>query len=432
MAKVAWGVVALVGLVGCGIDVDDADMDPVEDGAGATFTDADGKADTGGVAEGTPEADAVLWIANEATSGTLRTEARLTQRVADNLVAYRLGDDGRAGTGDDERFDDLAELDRVPYVGPLVVEQLLDHARKRRYLDVPAGLAGIYDIESTIVLGASAPAAILQVVAELEDLADGGDDPATYFLDAFGSDALAAARPALDAAMNELLVDESEGQLLVKLDRLGADFRGAAQRLELSGKLVIEARPGGALVARHTVTGVTLRSGDRARSFSMGALGLADVTGGEQTVTSAGGGRFVLGAGKLPLPYAELLGFALDRVIVPELSASARTFRELFFVEIDCRAIGESLYAVLGLWSPAYYQATCDRALDAATEQLGAKVAGLASFRLELAGVASATDREGDRVIDELSGGVWNGQAVLGAAAGALSPSSFRATRTAR
>jgi hypothetical protein len=67
-----------------------------------------------------PEVAGVLALANTASLAVLDDDAALDARAARNIVDHRTGPGGL--------FDDLAELDAVPYVGPVALEQLLAHA----------------------------------------------------------------------------------------------------------------------------------------------------------------------------------------------------------------------------------------------------------------------------------------------------------------
>lgn len=67
-----------------------------------------------------PEIAGVLALANTASLTVLDVDAGLDARAARNIVDHRTGPAGL--------FDDLAELDAVPYVGPVALEQLLAHA----------------------------------------------------------------------------------------------------------------------------------------------------------------------------------------------------------------------------------------------------------------------------------------------------------------
>ncbi len=95
-----------------------------------------GKAD-GALEAGSPEALAVLALVNDpsVTFVELDIDAQLDKRAARNIIDHRDGHDGVAGTGDDDLFDDLAELDGVSYVGPAALAALLDYAIERGYLD---------------------------------------------------------------------------------------------------------------------------------------------------------------------------------------------------------------------------------------------------------------------------------------------------------
>jgi hypothetical protein len=106
-----------------------------EDGRDDTFL-GDGKADTGGVSEGSLEAAAVLRVANETPEQTLSDPAQvgLAPNAAANIVAYRVGDDGVVGTADDRTFKTLADLDGVPFIGPKAFAALLGYATKVGYL----------------------------------------------------------------------------------------------------------------------------------------------------------------------------------------------------------------------------------------------------------------------------------------------------------
>ena len=124
------GSAALLALiVGAGGCVDSE----VEDGEHDGFR--SGKAD-GGYDEGSPEALGVLMLVNDPaeTAATLKSGAGITIRAAGNIVRHRDGGDGISGTGDDDRFDTLAELDAIPYVGPVTLGALIERARELGYV----------------------------------------------------------------------------------------------------------------------------------------------------------------------------------------------------------------------------------------------------------------------------------------------------------
>ena len=95
-----------------------------------------GKAD-GALDADSPEARAVLALANDVAVdvGELDDEVGLNSRAAIGIIEHRDGDDGEAGTADDNRFDDLAELDAVPFVGKTALAALLSYAIEHGYLE---------------------------------------------------------------------------------------------------------------------------------------------------------------------------------------------------------------------------------------------------------------------------------------------------------
>ncbi len=68
----------------------------------------------------------VIKFVNESTSTTDKLEDQgLSSEAASAIVKHKNGADGDAGTGDDDIYDDLNELDRVDYVGQLALGKLV-------------------------------------------------------------------------------------------------------------------------------------------------------------------------------------------------------------------------------------------------------------------------------------------------------------------
>lgn len=74
------------------------------------------------------EVGAVLAVANTATAEELDEEVGLDARAARNIVAFREGPDGQAGTDDDRTFATWQELDAVAYVGESALTAMSRHA----------------------------------------------------------------------------------------------------------------------------------------------------------------------------------------------------------------------------------------------------------------------------------------------------------------
>ena len=80
---------------------------------------------------------AVLALANDraVTFAVFDDDVGLDRRAAANIVAYRDGADGVAGTADDRDFASIEEIDAISYVGSRALRRLEDYAIANGYLD---------------------------------------------------------------------------------------------------------------------------------------------------------------------------------------------------------------------------------------------------------------------------------------------------------
>lgn len=149
-----------------------------------------GKAD-GGIDPSSAEARAVLALVNDPAVDLdiLDDDAALNAKAAVGIITHRDGPDGIVGTGDDDLFGDLAELDAVPFVGKVALEQLLDYAIEHGYL-VVEGESGTDVVFSPQPIADSHTARVARMIDE----AQASIDIAMYsFSDATVSTALANA-----------------------------------------------------------------------------------------------------------------------------------------------------------------------------------------------------------------------------------------------
>ena len=92
-----------------------------EDGRDDSFI-TDGKADTGGITEGSPEAVGVLAVANALSQSKLQSDVGLSANAAKNIAAHTA------------KLTTLAALDAVPYVGTIAFKHLLTYAEAKGYV----------------------------------------------------------------------------------------------------------------------------------------------------------------------------------------------------------------------------------------------------------------------------------------------------------
>ncbi len=107
-----------------------------QDGRDDSFF-AGGKAD-GTIAEGSPEALAVLAVVNTASEQQLTAAepdgAGLGSDTVASVLEFRAGDDGKSGTEDDRVFSTLEQLDTVDFVGAVALDKLLAFGDGHGYL----------------------------------------------------------------------------------------------------------------------------------------------------------------------------------------------------------------------------------------------------------------------------------------------------------
>jgi hypothetical protein len=106
----------------------------VSDGRNDSFGGAGAKEDS---EFSTCQLSEVLNFVNESNTTVNRlTRAGLSGDVAAEIVNHVNGPDGDRGTGDDDIFDDLDELDAVDFVGPVVLDHLVAAILKRCEVDL--------------------------------------------------------------------------------------------------------------------------------------------------------------------------------------------------------------------------------------------------------------------------------------------------------
>ncbi len=99
------------------------------------------------IEEGTPEASGVIAFLNDSstTFTILDVDAALDSPAATNLIAHRNGPDGTFGTGDDDRYGDIAEVDAVKQVGDATLRSLLSYAEAEGWILPDEPLYGVVE-----------------------------------------------------------------------------------------------------------------------------------------------------------------------------------------------------------------------------------------------------------------------------------------------
>ena len=96
---------------------------------------------------------AILALVNDPAVGQslLDDDVELDSRAATNIIDHRDGSDGVVGTGDDDPFDSIAELDAISYVGESALAKLGAYALANGYLGAsPPAVSGRPDLDTPV------------------------------------------------------------------------------------------------------------------------------------------------------------------------------------------------------------------------------------------------------------------------------------------
>jgi hypothetical protein len=151
------------------------------------------------------EVKGVLELVNTLSLEVLKGSVGLHQLVAQAILRHRTGPDGLAGTGDDDRIDDLDELASIDHVGPQTYAKLRDYWRRF--------VQGQGPWRQGLPTGAVDLSAVLVVLAV--------DDPGTPDL---SSPPTAHAKDVVERVLCSLR-GENPGRLIVQCSRDASSFR---------------------------------------------------------------------------------------------------------------------------------------------------------------------------------------------------------------
>lgn len=310
----------------------------------------------------------------------------------------------------------------APYASPVAwsVAVSQDPAKK------PLVLAGDYQLESQFDIATGLPGTVGTVVNTILDMTDGPTDPATWLIDR----ALAqitngtiksvvnSFRPALDGFVNDAILDLAP-DVVTQIVAVGNDLGEVARRFGTVSVLHVVAAaggPDGEAVASHSLEGFVFTIDGQRHEYSMSELDLGTSKADGVTVTLEGEALVRVGEHRLPVSYGRVLLFALNNVIIPAVDPWAHDLKELLGDLIDCAAVGQAISDYVGIGSPGVYQVACTGALGAAAGFVESKLLSIdgTAAALVVKGEAKPQDVTGDRQVDKLAGGLWEGQMTFG------------------
>jgi hypothetical protein len=297
---------------------------------------------------------------------------------------------------------------------------------------LPFKVEGTYRLESNFDLVSGVPGDVGEVLRTIIDMTDnvkptGGvaQDPTTWLLDLDQgvADTLKPARPALDAFINTLLkeltmvnINGQQVSIVAKFQEFGAAFGDVAKKFGIKSKLEITKNANGTYTAKHTIDGVFFKIGTRRVDKTLAEMNMDNIVVSNIPITVTGETQVSIGEHNIGLSYGKLIVFALDNVVIPLVTPRATNLREMFADLVDCAMFGQEAADYTGILNAGFYEALCDTAIAAGGAIIEGKlseVGGTAS-EFKIHGETRPADSNGDRTVDTLVGGLWEGRLMLG------------------
>lgn len=144
-----------------------------------------GKSDS--VIEGSAQARGILALVNDPAIGVreLDLDVGLSSRAARNIIEHRDGADVEPGTADDDLFDTIAELDAIPYIGPVTMQVLLDEAVERGLVEEEAKIAVAWHFKSFAGVAAGCPSGFDTIAVNAQAIDQHGEPVGLPSVDLF-------------------------------------------------------------------------------------------------------------------------------------------------------------------------------------------------------------------------------------------------------
>ena len=296
---------------------------------------------------------------------------------------------------------------------------------------VPLDITGSYQVESQFDLASGLPGDVGRAVNIFIEMTDDPTDPASWLLDqlvmnvdsSFLRSAINVLRPGLDAIINDELRSRAPG-IVNTLINLGDDFGqitrkfGIKTQMTISKNQVAGADPN-ALRGLHKVTGVVFTIDATRYEYPAAMLNINNAQADGIPMTLQADTQLNIGEHDLPFPYGRMVVLGLNSVVVPAIDPFAANLEELLNNQIDCYAVGYDLSIEVGLFGTSFYEALCRVALAAAASSVEDAIGDIDSHMV-IKGDARPQDTNGDRKVDKLTNGQWEGRMDFAGASSVL------------
>lgn len=290
---------------------------------------------------------------------------------------------------------------------------------------LPLTVTGTYQLDSQFNIVDGLPGTVGTVVNTILDMTDDPTDPATWLIDKAMEnvdsdtirDLVDALRPGLDGYLNDVLLSSSPGFVSTFVN-VANDLGQVARKFGVTSTLAVtQGGPDASeLHAQHTMTGLVFVIDGVRYEYTMAELSMSEVVSNDIQAGLVAETKLTVGDHTLPVSYGAMLMFALDHIIIPAIDPWSHSLEELFNAYVDCATIGWTISDYVGWGSPGLYESACQTALAAAAAYVEDQIRGIdgTATALVIHGEAKPVDTNGDRTVDKLQGGLWEGVIQFG------------------
>lgn len=289
--------------------------------------------------------------------------------------------------------------------------------------------AGRYELKSKLDLVSGLDNDVGNVLNTFLDMTDGANDPATWIIDQ-GVDALKDQggvaeqagnlielfRGAIDPKVNEFILDNAPG-FVTDIKEIGEALGDVTRNFGAITILDVEregddVEPGeNGWDATHTLTGVYFDIRGTEYAYSMDAVGGEEITADGISVSRDESNMLVIGRHPMPLTYGNAIVLALEEGIIPLVDGSATDLNSFLQNRVDCEAFGNKVQEEVDI-NDSLAEGVCEFGIEVTAELIIDQLLKIddVGIELDIEGVARPRDTNGDRKIDALQAGKWNGE----------------------
>jgi hypothetical protein len=294
---------------------------------------------------------------------------------------------------------------------------------------VPLTAEGRYTITSEMDLATTMPGRAGTIINYFINATDEPSDPTKFIVDQLIAqlpdgtlkDVATSAAPSVASYLNTKLLEVAP-EFVVRVVDLGDAFGQVAKRFGTIETVEIDANGH----AKKVIHGVHFEIDQIPMDFALADYNVANIEVEGMQVTLAQTGELAFSEHHYAIGYGTMLRIALDKGIVPLFDPSAQNVGDLLKDVVNCEAVGQYVYDVIGLGSPSTFHSACNAGLAATSATLYAQLQRLDDDKLEitLAGNARGVDKNRDGKMDEIQNGAWIGELSYASQPAALPPSA--------